>query len=284
MICSYCQSEFDDNLGNCPVCGAPVPPAEDKKPDYFSQANEIPVQPEFMPQAPAINPLLAKTDMLVKDNLFLALCILLSVAAAIPLFKSFSGLALLSIPSILLVIFFWMIYADSKKGLPNPAHIRLVSGLIYAEYVIMYVMGGLLALMGFLCMFSSSTIARLLTDAFSKNAEIESGLDRAFSAGGWIIGFVFLFTAAVILILNYFSYSKIHKFVKSCYENIQANINALECRNITSVWLIIFAVFMSLSALSYIAKSPLTAVSGGCQTAVCIISYMLLKKYYSEYN
>ena len=205
MRCNYCQSEFDDNLVNCPVCGAPVPPAEDKKPDYFSgnQAAPVtagvPVPPEFA--APAVNPLHAKTDALVKDNLFLAVCILQTVRAALPLFGLSKNI---SVIGIIIAVFLWIIYAESKKGLPDPSRIRIVSGCVYAAKIVLYVVGGLIALMGILCFFSASYWVGLFTDAFSGKAEITSNLDRFFSMGGWIAGVIFLIAAALIIILNYF--------------------------------------------------------------------------------
>ena len=281
MICSYCQSEIDNNLQHCPVCGAPVPPPADKAPDYFSQANEVPAQPAFIPQAPMINPLHTKTDMLVKDALFLVICILQTVATALPLINDVRSFNVLSI---LITVFLWVIFADSKKDLPNPSHIRLVSGTLFAYYVILYVLAGILALCGIICFFASSTIASLFTDAFSSQAIINSEFDRIFSLGGGVIGFAFLIVAAMIVLINYFSYGKIHKFVKSCYENIQSGVNALENRSATSAWLIIFAVFLGLGALGSISNSIITALAYGCQTAICILAYLLIKKNYYEYN
>ncbi|MBO4338510.1 MAG: hypothetical protein J5877_01150 [Clostridia bacterium] len=289
MRCEYCQSDFDDNLMNCPVCGAPVPPPEDKKPDYFSQANEsypqagAPyAQNGFIPAAPMINPLHAKTDMLVKDSLFLATCILNTVATALPLFGDFKGF---NVIGVIVTIFLWLIYADGKKNiLPNPARIRIISGCIYATKVILYVVSGLLALMGLLCFFSASSWIKYFTDAFNPGTVPADDFERLFSMGGWAIGIGFIFVAGFMAVLNYFSYGKIHKFVKSCYENIQTGVNALENRNITSVWLIVFTVIMGISAVANITNSPVSAVSLGCQAATCVTSYLLIKKYYIEYN
>ena len=235
-----------------------------------------------MPQMPVINPLHAKTDMLVKDNLFLATCILHTVATALPLFGNFKNF---SVVGIIITVFLWLIYADSKKNtLPNPARIRIISGCIFATKVVLYVVSGLVALMGILCFFSSSTFIKYFTDAFDAGTVPADDLERLFSMGGWVIGVGFLFAAGLMAILNYFSYGKIHKFVKSCYENIQTGTNALENRNTTSGWLIVFAVIMGIAAVTNLIKSPVSTVVYGCQAATCVTSYLLLKKYYIEYN
>ena len=281
MRCNYCQSEFEDSAKFCPVCGAPVGPSEDNKPDYFSQANEFPPQSEFVPSVPMINPLHAKTDMLVKDNLFLATCILHTVATALPLFGEFKGI---NVILIIIAVFLWIIYAESKKGLPNPARIRIISGCIYATKVVLYVLGGLLALMGIISFFSTKPWIKLFTDAFDAGTIPSDDFERFFSIGGWIIGITFIFAALLIIILTYFSYGKIHKFVKSCYENIQSGVDALENRNTTSVWLIVFAVFIGITALGSITSDPVSSIAFGCQAATCVISHLLIKKYYYEYN
>jgi hypothetical protein len=285
MICNYCQTEFDDSVQFCPACGAPVVPPKEKAPDYFA-ANQAaptgvqsPLAPDYATQS--INPLLAKTDSLIKDNLFLAVCILQSVATAVPLFGDFKSFNILTL---LITIFLWIIFADSKKGeLPNPSRIRVISGVLCAYKILLYVAAGLCALLGVICFFSASAFIKYFTDAFSESAEITTDLDKILSVGGWVIGIAFLFVAVFIAVLTYFSYAKMHGFVRSCYTNIQNGYNSLDNRNVTSIWLIIFAVLLGIGALGSLAESPITAVVNGVNCATCILSYILLKKYYSQY-
>ncbi len=282
MRCNSCQNEFEGNVAFCPHCGAPV--AESTPDSGVSQPLPVTGEPTpvFETGAPLmINPLLAKTDALVKDKLFLAACILQTAANALPLFNRFSGFNVLGI---LVTVFLWIIYAESKKGLPNPQRIRVLSGVVFAYYVILYVCAGLLALMGILCFFSFTKWVNLFTDAFSGNAQIDTPLDSLVSMGGWFVGLVLIISAAIMAVLNFFAYGKIHKFVKSCYENILNNVNNLENRNITFVWMIVLAVFQGIGALGNIVTHPISTVVAGCGCAFTIIIALLIKKYYSEYN
>ncbi|MBE6835451.1 MAG: zinc ribbon domain-containing protein [Ruminococcaceae bacterium] len=282
MICKVCSAEFDGDAKFCPECGAPIQDTviNDAPPEQAVPNGQLyPSTPEM--GMGMINPLLAKTDALIKDKLYLALCILMTVVCALPLAKGLK--AGINIPSIIITVFLWILYSEKNKQLPDAKRIRIISGCVYAAKVISYVISGIVFLAGILCFFSSAKWIDMFTDAFSGNAYADSAFDAVFSLGGGVIGTIFIFVAVLLAVLTFFSYGKIHKFVKSCYENIQSNTNALENRNITYVWMIVFAVFSGLGALSSVTSSPLTAVIYGCETAVAIMVALLIKKYYSEY-
>ena len=49
---------------------------------------------------------------------------------------------------ILITVFLWLTYAQSRKDVADAEHLRCVSGAVYAQYVIVYVAAGLCLLAG----------------------------------------------------------------------------------------------------------------------------------------
>jgi len=119
MRCTNCGYESEDNFAFCQRCGAAAP--------------------ETAPKNPAAD----KVFALLKDPLFLALCILFTCAGVL----SWGNIGI-PIIVVLLSIFLWLCYADAKNGMVNVHHLRYLSGTVYANYVIFYIVGAICMVVG----------------------------------------------------------------------------------------------------------------------------------------
>lgn len=115
MKCANCGFESEQNYSVCPQC----------------QANT------------QSNPAAQKILCVLKDPLFLVICILMSISCAISL--AADNLPLINI---LITVFLWLTYAQSRKEIADAKHLRFISGAVYANYVINYVIAGLVVILG----------------------------------------------------------------------------------------------------------------------------------------
>lgn len=260
MKCARCGFESAEDFNFCPVCSEP----------------QTPVEPV------SINPAADVVMPALKDNLFLAICILITI---------YCGLALVSgtlpLIQILATIFLWLVYAQSKKGFVSENRLRNVSGTIYAGYVINNVVFGIIAFCGifiggiFNLVANTAEFTEIMAETLTEY-EINLGdidlTDELMSLGGWVIGFVFLFIAAIGLLINILGYRKIHRFAKSIYQSVMYGAVNFENARGAKNWLIVFGVFTAISAVGSIS-SGIVAVSSGCLAAAQIIASVLIVKY-----
>lgn len=260
MKCIKCGFESPENFNFCSVCGQQQTPVE---------------QISINPAADVVMPAL-------KDNLFLAICILITI---------YCGLSLVSgalpLIQILATVFIWLVYSQSKKGFVSEKHLRSVSGTVYAGYVINNVAFGIIAFCGiiiggiFNLVVGVTEFTEILAEAL---AELDMSLsdinltDEIFSFVGWFFGFVFLLIAIVGLVVNILGYRKIHRFVKSVYQSVM--YGAVNFKNVRGAknWLMFFGVCTAISAVGSIS-SGIAAISIGCLAAAQIIASVLIGKY-----
>ena len=134
MKCIKCGFESAEDFNFCPVCSEPQTPVE----------------------SVSINPAADVVMPALKDNLFLAICILITI---------YCGLALVSgtlpLIQVLTTIFLWLVYSQSKEGFVSENHLRNVSGTVYAGYVINNVVFGIIAFCGIIIGGLFSLIANM---------------------------------------------------------------------------------------------------------------------------
>ena len=251
MKCNTCGFTCEQNFSYCPNCGAGPFPA-------------------FVSENQAAATVLAA----LKDNLFLILCVLVSAGCIFSITADNRPLL-----QILTADLLWLTYAKASKGIADPEQLRCVSGTVYAQYVISYVVAGLLLGLGVLLGLLFNTLALLpgITDSIPE--DIAPFVDLLTSAPGTLLFIIFGVAAVCITLLNIFSMRYIHRFAKSVYQSIQKGVLDLKYPNAARIWLFIFAGMNGLSALGSLSGNFTAALSNGANCAACIIAGILIGKY-----
>lgn len=251
MKCTNCGFENEQSYTVCPQC-----------------------QTEVRPN-PAAQAILGA----LKDPLFLVICILLSVTAALSLVAGN-----LPVIEILFTVFLWLVYSKSSKGVADANYLRCVSGTVYANYVITYVAAILVAVMGLIL---TAALKMIVEDPFMLEELLSEFSDVDYAAISGLLTFVpssillvaFLIAAAAIIVMNIFSNRYIHRFAKSVYQSIQTGNLNLKHANVAMVWLFIFGGVNGLSCLSSLANGLLLALGSAANCGACIIAGLLINKY-----
>ena len=274
MKCNNCGFENQKDFGYCPNCGAP-------------KAVEQPVaeQPQTV-EAVSLNPAADKILWALKDNMFLVLCILMSASCVLSLIGG------LPVINILITIFLWLTYADAQKGFANEKHLQCVSGTVYASYIITNVACGILIACG--------VIFGAIFSLFANTPEFISGFEAALSeyefselgvefadipqallaTAGWFIGFLFIFIAAIGLVINLLGMRKIHRFAKSVYQGIMYQNPDFKNPRAAKNWLLFFGICSAISTVTSLTSGNITSIlATGCTAASEIIAYILIDKY-----
>ena len=265
MKCPNCSYETEQPITFCPKCGVQVAPAP---------------QTDFVPP---INYAANRALLIVKDKLFLAMCILISAATLVSM----------GVMNILFTIFFWIIFAKGYKSTVSHKHFRWVSGVTYANYVIFYVSSitilvcSLLyiGLYGLAVSSDSTLIETPLTYYIPQissifPAEISQILDYfAFGSFLLIFGIIFTVFGVAMLLINIFANRKIHRLAKSFYQGIETGSLEVYKPRAVKNWLIVFAVFSGISTVSSLSQGLSQVIYSGAITAVEIIAVILINKY-----
>ena len=257
MKCNNCGFENEQSAQACAMCGAPMVVGE-------SQNNA------------AIDKILPA----VKDKLFLTMCILLTASCVLGIFSgSFD------IISILLSVFLWIVYSDSRKNIVDFEHLRNISGTVYAQYIIVNVASIILivcgVIMGLLLSFvaqSDEIVQTIEGAATSFNFDLSAFGGILLSIGGWLIGGIFVFVGALLLVINILGMRKIHALAKETYQSIIfANPDLVKNANTAKNWLWVFGILSAFGAITN--GFSLALVSGGLAAAATIIAAILVEKY-----
>jgi len=260
MRCTNCGYESEDNFAFCQRCGAAAP--------------------EVAP----VNPAADRVFALLKDRLFLAICILLTCAGALTLGTG-NGIPVFIA---LAAIFSWLAYSDAQKGMVNVKHLRHISGTVYANYVVINVVSIIVLVCGIVSTaFLALTGSTGIDVPINEITQVIEELTGIFvpPEGIYIVLTVTVVTliviGAVCLVLNVFGMRKIHRFVKSVYVGVKTGSEEFYKVRSAKAWLIVFASFTGVSALSTISESFLSGLSSGCIVAVYILAVILINKYFT---
>jgi len=260
MKCNHCSYESTDVFTVCPQCGTPV-------------------------QASAASTVAERMTQMLKDPLFLVLCILISCAT---LFSLFVG----GVPVIyvLATIFLWLLFAQSRKQTVNAQQLRNLSGTVYAAYVISYVGFAILAVCGVVLLALSSLAGSATPELWEEmylelNGTYFTGLDLTgdlLSSVLFVLCIVFILVGAVGIVINYFSLGNIHKFLKSVYQSVDAEKMLFVKYRVASTWLIVLGVLSGISAVQSLLTDALAFLSNGAGAAAMIVAGVYIKKYFPE--
>lgn len=258
MRCNNCGFEQEQDFSFCPQCGNRT-------------------QISVVPQTSAAQRILSA----LKDPMFLIICILMSASSLLSL--SNGDLPLLNI---LTTVFLWLTYAQSRKDIADAKHLRCVSGTVYAEYVINYVLAGLVLVLGVILAVAFSFLANspefLETLLFGVvDADSMTQLSGIFaSLSGWVLFFICALLSAIIVVLNLLSLRHIHQFVKSVYQSLETGTLKLQAVRKAQIWLFIFAAFSATGVLSSFSDGNLmVTLSEIASCGTPLLAALLIRKY-----
>lgn len=255
MKCTKCGFESELDHPVCPQCQAEIRP----------------------------NPAAQKILRALRDPLFLVICILMSISCAVSLAAD-----ALPLISILITVFLWLTYAQSRKEIADAKHLRCISGAVYANYVITYVVAGLIVIVGIIFTVAFGLIAGnpdFLETFFSELIDVDfAAYSQALTLiPSGIILVVFVFIAAILVVINIFALRYIHRFAQSVYQSIEAGVLSLKHVTTTKVWMFIIGGLSAVSCLSNLANDAFEAfLSSASSGAICILAGLLIHKYFSD--
>lgn len=258
MKCANCGYESEQDFSFCPGCGAET------------QQN---------------NPAAEKILSALKDSLFLVLCILMSASCILTI--SADGLPLIDI---LITVFMWLAYAQSRKDIADAKHLRSVSGAVFAHYVIVYVVAGLCLLVGVIFALVFGSLANdpsfmdTLLSGFITSAEDYAMFAQLFaSLSGGVVMTVFAFVCVLLVVFNIFSLRYIHGFAQSVYQSVESGNLVLKYKNATRNWLFVLGVINGLSSLTSFGEGLYTAgLASVVSCAIMIIAGVMINKHFSN--
>lgn len=258
MKCTNCGYDNIENARFCQGCGAELPPNR--------------------------QPLSERLLQLLNDNNFMVLCILFSVSTGFSLIGG--GLPVIGI---LMTIFLWIAFAQSKKGIISPNYIRNISGTIFASYVINWVLCGLMALCGILLIILSATVD--MTELWNRLAyELGPYMYDYLEGFGMITNFFLIFVSIALIIIavviacfNVFGRRTIHRFVQSIYKNLESGQMYLTKCGAAKTWMMVFGIVNAISAVLALARAGIFSfLEEGCLSAVFFLSSVMVSKYFGD--
>lgn len=259
MKCMNCGFEAQENFDFCPNCGRQTAVAE-------------PV---------SLNPAADGILFALKDKLFLLICIFMSAATVFSLAEG-----TVNIINILLCVFLWLVYAGACKGEADVAHLRNVSGTVYAYYVIVYVVCGILLVVGGLCAFlfaGNNMFAEIFEEIVFETGLGQDIINIVSGISGAIIFIVFAIIAIIGIAINALAIGKIHRFAKSVYMSADCGELRLEKVSAAKNWLLAFGIISIISAGNGLLNGVfVSAVASGAVGVAEILSSVLIGKYLSD--
>ncbi len=266
MFCKQCGQALENETKYCPRCGTPT------------AAPAAPAAP-----APG-NPLLSSLLAMMKDKLFLVICILESAVCGL-------GLLTGSVPvlPVLFTVFLWLLYAKAGKGVVSAKFMRCVSGTVYAEYIVLLVAGilvvvcGLISAMAFLAMDINTNWTYIVQELESIGGSVTVDLPAFIldSAGWiWLLVLFLLVAGTAFTIVSVFLTRKIHGFAKALYLNAQAVVHRpLPIKTVCLCMVISGSLNIASAGLSLLSGQFLACLSPCCMALSMFFGRALILKY-----
>lgn len=219
----------------------------------------------------------------IKDDLFFVICILLTASVAFSLISG--GFNVLTL---LITIFAWLTYAGGRKNIVEHKHIKVISGTVYASYIINLVVAIILAASGVLYTLlilliphlSEISIDTFITEELGPALSLSTILITLVSAMAIFLGGFLILLAVILLIINIAGRKKIHRFIQSIYKSAETGEENFVGTSKVKTWIIIFAVISIISAVSLMSSgNAFGFLSEGAYAATLIILNILVGKH-----
>ena len=270
MFCTNCGRDIGDSK-YCPFCGY----SQDGGSTYMFRGDGI-------------------ADLyrdVFRDPLFMIICILMTVAAALSFVSKESGSGNITISvgvlEILYVIALWLIFAAARnQNRFSGTGLAMASGVVKATYIITWIVAGIVLVAGVLVLVfgplaidnidwdftRSATVvqASLISPGPGSSGSIPlpegfewiegldglDGLDRIpyiTSISVRAIGVIMMIAAVVVILINIFYIRNLHKFTKSLCTSLASDQYQVVKANTSSVWLLVSAIVSVLGIVGSIS-------------------------------
>ncbi len=265
MKCTYCGYENTRPGTSCASCGK-----------EFSA-----------PQPPKVgpNPMENILFPLLKDSLFLVVCILESAAAALSLIKG-SGIPVFNI---LFTIFLWIVFANASKNTLHIGALKGLSGTVYAKYILQIISSVAGIVIGVLHIPISFAIEKRIDFFFELLEEIDfldpilPFLEHHSQLFFILLGVYFIANGILALCVYARGWKRIHQFTKSVYTSAELYTTNVLFSDKAAVWLIAFAILrVPFAFFNLLNTNLLSVLSGSSSAAAMLLCGILLRKYFSK--
>ncbi|MBQ7171419.1 MAG: zinc-ribbon domain-containing protein [Clostridia bacterium] len=283
MYCNHCGAPVDGQNVFCPNCGAPLSNGAAPENGFAPNPDTAP-NGGFAPGGPT--PAGSRLFAVIRDEFFLALCILLTVSAGLSVLS-----ASLPILTILAAIFLWMLYSAGKRGQLAVVQFKNLSGTATAAYVLLWVAVGFLALgIALLLLFlpalkandiSLAALWSRISDAF--DSLMPSFPAELLSRYLLLVLFVVLIFGAISAVISLLATRTLRLFLRSVSQSAETGVPAFVKCEKARVWLIVLGVFSGIAAVSSLSGGQFfSALASGSMCAAEILGAMLIKKYFAD--
>ncbi|MBR6050819.1 MAG: hypothetical protein IKP68_06410 [Clostridia bacterium] len=222
--------------------------------------------------------------------LFLAICVLLTIATALSAFSvsinaengSFNIGMSFNIILLLPTIGAWIIYGKAKNGASPIVGMKLVSGVVKANYILKYVA------FGFIIFYVWTLSVGISFFSYTLQSEADSLMWRIYSAmatydsliAHFIVAFFVTAFVAGGIVINAVFYRKVHKFTKSMCLVEEGKAENAECTGLARGWYKVVGVITAVVYGIFCIRSVLVGVmytvgSASTQSTITIIASVL---------
>ncbi len=241
-----------------------------------------------------VNMTLKKLEAAFASPLFLATAILYSASFAIGL--SAGGFDVISL---LIVIGMWLAFAAAKGGKLSEKQtgIKMLSGCIKAQFIIMWVIIGAVVSLSVILMavgpaflheLGNITLSGMSIDGYINSITpghtVYDYYDAELASGIFIgvVSTVMFLCVVVCTLINIFYIRNLHKLTKSVCVSFETGNVKLEKLQTVKIWMIVLAVLTGIGALNSLLYAQVVGLGSGCSCAAMILVVIMLSKLESE--
>lgn len=219
-----------------------------------------------------------------RSPLFLTAAILASVAL---LFSSFSADPLngtvqfqFNIIGILMVIGFWVAYANASKNFEKSTGTSILSGTVKTTWILLFVSTALVLLIGVAFSASSDLIAEAIKEAMEDPQFSESFAQINEMVGGSIMDIlgIFFYAVAVVIAGSAVLVLLFWKFTKSICVSLESDSHRLGFVRYARVMLLIVAIFSTFGLIG-MTDDPMAMVSSAGYAAMCYVLFAWVRRF-----
>lgn len=195
---------------------------------------------------------------------FLAVCILVTIGSVLSA----------NLLGVLACVFLWILYSEGSRGFFVGKHVRWLSGVVFAQRIILWALAGIVAIVG---LFDNYPLWKKLqeSDDLARYQEILGEITPE------KILVVYLCTAAVLVAADLLLYRSIHRFVKSVYQSDEYFVKPPEKPGWAALCMAVLGVLNLVSVLGMGSAPAFLAIPATfCAAGAFLCGAWLVKVYF----